>query len=127
MAKTKKSTTGRKTRSALKDVVSREYTIHIHKHIHGKAFKKRAPTAIKAVKEFARKHMGTTDVRIDKDLNSEIWKYGIKDAPRRIRVRLSRKRNDDEDAKEKLYTYATVVPGVANFKGLQTTVVDTEE
>lgn len=30
----------RKTRSALSDVVTREYTIHLHKHVHGLGFKK---------------------------------------------------------------------------------------
>lgn len=29
-----------KTRSALKDVVTREYTIHLHKRVHGASFKK---------------------------------------------------------------------------------------
>ncbi|KAH8921676.1 60S ribosomal protein L31 [Atractiella rhizophila] len=125
MARTKKE--GKKPRSALKDVVSREYTIHLHPKIHTRSFKSKAPTAVKAVKAFAFKHMGTKDVRIDKELNSEIWKFGIKDAPRRIRVKLSRKRNDDEDAKEKLYTYVTLVPGITNFKGLQTTNVENEE
>ena len=31
----------RKTRSALQDVVTREYTIHLHKCVHGRSFKKR--------------------------------------------------------------------------------------
>lgn len=35
------------------------------------------------------------------------------------------KRNDDENAKEKLFVYATYVP-VTSFKGLETTVVDTD-
>jgi large subunit ribosomal protein L31e len=34
-------------------------------------------------------------------------------------VRLSRKRNEDEDADEKLYTWAQLVD-IAAFKGLQT-------
>lgn len=54
-----KNTSERKTRSALTDVVAREYTIHLHTKVHGKGFKHRAPTAIKAVKDFARKAMGT--------------------------------------------------------------------
>jgi large subunit ribosomal protein L31e len=40
-----------------------------------------------------------------------------------MRLRLSRRRNDEEDAKEKLYTYVTYVPGVAP-KGMRTEVVD---
>lgn len=104
--------------------------------------------------------MGTSDVRIDPRLNQAIWATGIKSVPHRMRVKLERtfqlepssslnqhsslsgKRNDDENAKEKLYTYASHVP-VTSFKvrhisslaisavftseqGLQTTVVEAE-
>ncbi len=64
-------------RSAIADVVSREYTIHLHKRVrpprsrrrsewfawgraddskqlHGVSFKKRAPTAVKELKKFAK-------------------------------------------------------------------------
>lgn len=153
MARGNKNTSERKTRSALTDVVAREYTIHLHTRVHGKGFKHRAPSAVKAVKAFAQKHMGTKKVVLEPSLNSAIWGKGIKNVPHRIRVRLHRKRNDDEDAPavssslisgfisvisssssltpnpvqdEKLYTYASFVP-TTDFKGLQTSVVDAEE
>ena len=44
-------------RSALSDVVAREYTIHLHKRIFGASFKKRAPLAIKEIKAFAKTAM----------------------------------------------------------------------
>lgn len=81
-----------------------------------RSFKKRAPTAVKAIKAFAEKVMGTKDVRVDSKLNKAVWSHGIKNVPRRIRVRLDRKRNDDEDAKFKLYTVVSHVP-VETFKG----------
>ncbi|KZT26071.1 60S ribosomal protein L31 [Neolentinus lepideus HHB14362 ss-1] len=118
-----KKKTGGKTRSALQDVVTREYTIHLHKRVFGLSFKKRAPRAVKSVVEFAQKTMGTSEVRIDPKLNQALWEQGIKNVPHRIRVKLERKRNDDENAKEKLFTYASHVP-VASFKGLQTVVVE---
>ncbi|KAH9000563.1 ribosomal protein L31e-domain-containing protein [Lactarius hatsudake] len=114
-----------KTRSALQDVVTREFTIHLHKYVHGRSFKKRAPTAVKSVVAFAQREMGTSDVRIDPKLNQALWSRGIKSVPHRIRVKLERKRNDEENAKEKLYTYATHVP-TASFKGLGTVTVDAE-
>lgn len=40
---------------------------------------------------------------------------------------LTGKRNDDEDAKERLYTYAAPVLGITDFKGLQTEVIDDAE
>lgn len=67
--------------------------------------------------------MGTQDVRIDTKLNKVLWSNGIKNVPHRIRVRFSRKRNDDEEAKHKLYTLVSFVP-VASFSGLQTETID---
>lgn len=70
--------------------------------------------------------MKTSDVRLDPELNKAIWERGVKAVSHRIRVRLSRKRNDAEDAKEKMYTYVTVVR-VPSFKGLQNETVEDEE
>ncbi|KAK3626909.1 60S ribosomal protein L31B [Elasticomyces elasticus] len=122
-AKPSKPAAGKQGRSAIEDVVAREYTIHLHKHVHGVSFKKRAPKAIKAIREFAAKAMGTTDVRLDPQLNKKVWESGIKGVPFRLRVRVSRKRNDEEGAKEKLYSYVQAV-NVKNPKGLQTAVVE---
>ena len=70
--------------------MTREYTIHLHKRVHGCSFKKRAPTAVKSVVAFATKEMGTPDVRIDPKLNQALWERGIKSVPHRIRVKLER-------------------------------------
>jgi large subunit ribosomal protein L31e len=110
-------------KSALQDVVAREYTIHMHPKLHGVTFKKRAPRAIKVIKAFALKQMGTKDVRIDPLLNKKVWERGIKGVAYRLRVRISRKRNDEEDAKEKLYSYVQAV-NIDQPKGLTTAVVE---
>jgi large subunit ribosomal protein L31e len=60
-------------------------------------------------------HMGTSDVRLDPKLNQQIWSQGVKNVPHRLRLKLERRRNDEEGAKEKLYTYASWVP-VESFK-----------
>jgi large subunit ribosomal protein L31e len=78
---------------------------------------------VKSIKQFAEKHMGTKDIRIDPGLNKEIWRMGVKHVPTRMRLRIARKRNDEEGAKEKLYCLVSHVPG-ATVKGLQTTVVE---
>jgi large subunit ribosomal protein L31e len=62
----------------------------MHKRVHGRSFKKRAPHAVKAVIEFAKKAMGTSDVRIDPKLNQALWAQGIKNVPHRVRVKLER-------------------------------------
>jgi large subunit ribosomal protein L31e len=106
------------------DLVTRDYTIHLSKRIHKLQFKRRAPRAVKEIKQFAQKAMATKDVRVHPELNKFIWTHGIKNVPTRVRVRLTRKRNDDEEADEKLYTIAQLVE-VTSFKGLQTeTIVD---
>jgi large subunit ribosomal protein L31e len=108
------------------DLVTRDYTIHLSKRVHKLQFKRRAPRAIKEIRKFAEKAMGTKDVRIDSNLNKFVWKSGIKNVPTRVRVRLSRKRNEDEEAEEKLYTLAQLVDVSGDFRGLQTeNVVDT--
>ncbi|KAG8911255.1 60S ribosomal protein L31 [Tulasnella sp. 417] len=162
MAPTPKQGSKKRVRTALKDVVTREYTVHLQKCVRDKQFKRRTPTAIKGIILFAQRHMGTKDVRIDPKLNEAVWAKGVRYPPRRIRIRLERsidgllpgssigplpacgamnapqlsqfngehkssgKRNDDEDAKEKLYTYATHVPGITNFHGLENEVIDAE-
>ena len=50
----------------------------------------------------------------------------MKGVPFRLRVRISRRRNDEEGAKEKLYSYVQAV-NVKSAKGLPTTVVEGDE
>ncbi|MBA0737650.1 hypothetical protein Gogos_011104 [Gossypium gossypioides] len=143
-----------KTRGRKEEVVTREYTINLHKRLHGCiptgcipeqrfkdmillrtiqmhenfTFKKKAPKAIKEIRKFAEKAMGTKDVRVDVKLNKHIWSRGIRSVPRRIRVRIARKRNDDEDAKEELYSLVTVAEIPAEgLKGLGTKVIDDDD
>merc|ERR1711871_1586255 len=119
------------TKSVRQEVVTREYTINLHKRLHSSTFKKRAPRAVRAIRKFATTMMGTNDVRVHPQLNKAVWCKGVKNVPHRIRVRCERRRNDDEDAKEKLYTIVThvMVDTTApkkGFKSLLTTVVADE-
>jgi large subunit ribosomal protein L31e len=96
-----------KSKRRTKEVVTREYTVNLHKRLHGFTFKKMAPKAIKEIRKFAQKMMGTADVRVDVKLIKHIWRRGIRNVHRRVCIRVSRKRNDDEPAKEELYSYVT--------------------
>uniref|UniRef100_A0A8C6W6T1 Large ribosomal subunit protein eL31 n=1 Tax=Nannospalax galili TaxID=1026970 RepID=A0A8C6W6T1_NANGA len=98
--------------SAINKVMTQEFTINIHKLIHGVGFKKRALWALKESQIFALREMSTPDVRIDTG-----------NAPYRILVHVSRKRNEDEDSPNTLYTLVSCVP-VTTFKNLQTVNVD---
>ncbi|KAH3744383.1 60S ribosomal protein L31 [Pelomyxa schiedti] len=90
--------------------VTREYTVNLRRQLHNIQFKRRAPKAIKILRRFAKKEMHTKDVRLDSKLNHFVWSTGIKNVPFRVRVRLSKRRNENEDAKEKMYTLVTWVP-----------------
>lgn len=101
----------------------REYTINLHKRLHGIKFKGRAPRAIKEIKAFAAKAMRTKDVRLDAGLNKAVWAKGIRNVPFRLRIVVERRRNDDEDAKEPVYSYVTVAAD-QQTKGKGTVKVD---
>jgi large subunit ribosomal protein L31e len=117
--------TKEKKKSTINEVITKECTVNLHKRIHGIGFKKRAPRAIKEIRKFAEKMMGTPDVRVDTRLNKHVWSQGIRNVPYRVRVRLARKRNEDEDSVHRFYTLVTYVP-CTTFKGTQTINVDNE-
>ncbi|XP_052041846.1 60S ribosomal protein L31-like [Apodemus sylvaticus] len=121
MALAKKGGVRKKGCAAISEVVTREYTINIHKRIHGVGFKQHAPQALKEMRKW--KEMGTPDVRTDTMFNKAIWVKGIRNVPYHIRINLSRKRNEDEESPDKLYTLVTYMP-VTIFKNLQTVNVD---
>ena len=50
-----------------------------------------------SIRKFAQKAMCTEDVRIDPTVNKYVWSKGVHNVPRRIRVRLSRKVNEEDE------------------------------
>ena len=86
------------------DVKSTTTIINLHRRLHKCTFKRKAPTAVKSIKEHAMKTMYTKDVRIDTDLNRHLWRNGIRNLDRKVEVVMERKKNDQEDAKHKYYT-----------------------
>lgn len=72
--------------------LTRVYTINL-----GKAWitpkYKRADRVINIVKDFAKRHMKSDEIKIDQDLNRQIWSRGKSNPPRKIRVRMIK----DED------------------------------
>merc|ERR1711874_267230 len=98
---------------------TRDYTIVLHKRLQGVQFKKKAPKAIKAIKKFAMENMKTKDVRIDVKLNQHLWSQGIRNVPKRVRVRLYRKKDEDDESGTKWYTLVQLL-NVESFSGLLT-------
>ena len=67
--------------SAINKVVTKEYTIHIHKRIHTEGCKRHGRRALKEIQKFAMKKMGTPDVCIDTGLNKAVWANGMRSIP----------------------------------------------
>jgi len=69
--------------------LERVYTINLGKVLLSPD-NQRAKRAINMVKEFARHHMKTEEIKIEEDLSHQIWKRGIKHPPRKIRVKMTK-------------------------------------
>merc|ERR1719506_695336 len=115
---------GERQRKAM-EPATRDATINLHKKIFGVQMKKRAPRAVREIKAYAAKIMRTKDVRVDTKLNKFIFSQGVRNVMYRVRVRMARKRNDDEDAADQFYTLVQHVP-CESFKGLQNETVQEE-
>ena len=86
------------------DVKSVTTTLNLHRRLHKATFKRKAPTAVKSIKDHARKTMFTQDVRLDPTLNQHLWRNGVRNLDRKVNVVMDRKKNEDEEAKHKFYT-----------------------
>jgi large subunit ribosomal protein L31e len=73
----------------LSQELERVYTINLGKVLLS-VDTHRAPRAINMIKEFARHHMKTQEIKIEEDLAHQIWSKGVRSPPRKIRVRMSK-------------------------------------
>ena len=73
--------------SEIDENLTRVYTINL-----GRAWitpqHKRTDRVINIIKEFAKKHMKSEEIKIDHDLNRQIWKRGKTNPPRKVRVKM---------------------------------------
>lgn len=56
--------------------------------------KKRTPKAVRVLKAFIEKHMKTDTLAIDSEVNEIFWRRGIEGAPRHLRVRAVKGRDN---------------------------------
>lgn len=49
---------------------------------------RRAPKAVRMLRQFAMKHMHSDEVKLDPRLNELMWKRGIRTPPRKISVKM---------------------------------------
>ena len=73
--------------------MSEENITHVYTINLGKAWLtpqyRRTDRVINMIKEFAKRHMKNENIKIDQELNREIWKKGKTNPPRKVRVRMS--------------------------------------
>ena len=67
--------------------MERLYTIPLRKEFSKAPNYKRTSRAIKAIRDFIKRHMKNENVKIGKHLNLEMWKHGRKNPPARIKVK----------------------------------------
>ena len=66
---------------------------------------RRTNRVVNMIREFAKKSMKSDDVKLDQDLNRQIWKRGKTNPPRRARLRMTK--DDDGTVVVSLYEEAT--------------------
>nr|MDO8100711.1 50S ribosomal protein L31e [Candidatus Njordarchaeota archaeon] len=70
----------------------RTYTVPLSKTRYTPYYK-RTPRAIQLIKNFFTRHMKAEKVTITKELNEALWENGIRNPPRRVKIRATK---DDE-------------------------------
>ena len=73
----------------LSQELERVYTIPLGKVLLSQS-QHRAVRAINMIREFARKHMKTQEIKIDEEVAHLIWSKGVRSPPRKIRVRMTK-------------------------------------
>ena len=69
--------------------LERVYTINLGKALISQS-QHRAVRAINMIREFARHHMKVEEIKIEEDLAHQVWAKGVRNPPRKIRVRMSK-------------------------------------
>jgi len=66
--------------------MERTYTIPLGR-IKNVPRTKRAPRAIRFIREFLKKHMKSDDIKLDSSINEKIWGRGIQKIPPKIKIK----------------------------------------
>jgi large subunit ribosomal protein L31e len=78
---------------SIEENLTRVYTINL-----GRAWitpvHKRTDRVINIIREFAEKNMKSSDVKLDQDLNRQIWARGKTNPPRKVRVKMVKDEDD---------------------------------
>lgn len=73
----------------MSEELERVYTINLGKVLLSQP-QHRAVRALNMIREFARRHMKTHNIKIDEDLARQVWSRGARSPPRKIRMRMQK-------------------------------------
>ena len=86
--------------ATVEENLTRVYTINL-----GRAWltpqHKRTDRVINMIREFAQKHMKSEDIKLEQELNRQIWSRGKTNPPRKVRVKMVK----DEDGEVTVSLY----------------------
>lgn len=69
--------------------LTRVYTVPLRRTIEAAEYR-RSKVAIRLIREFAVRHMKAKEVKIEESVNERLWKNGIGNPPRRIKLEMER-------------------------------------
>jgi large subunit ribosomal protein L31e len=73
--------------ATIEETTTRVYTINL-----GKAWitpeHKRTDRVVNMIRDFAKKHMKSNEIKLDQDLNRQLWSRGKTKPPRKVRVKM---------------------------------------
>jgi large subunit ribosomal protein L31e len=105
--------------SEIEENLTRVYTINL-----GKAWitpqYRRTDRVINMIEEFAKKHMKSDEIKIDQDLNRQIWKRGKTNPPRKLRVKMVK----DEDGMVIVSSYEEAIKIESNTESNESVSLD---
>lgn len=99
--------------ATIEENLTRVYTINL-----GKAWLtpeyKRTDRVVNMIREFAEKHMKSEEIKLDQDLNRQIWSRGRTNPPRKVRVKMAK----DEDGVVTVSLYEDLPAGTAETSAI---------
>ena len=69
--------------------LSRVYVVPLRRAFEAPRYR-RTKVAIRLIREFTARHMKATEVKIEEGVNERLWKQGIGNPPRRIKLEMER-------------------------------------
>jgi large subunit ribosomal protein L31e len=106
--------------SNVEETIARIYTINFSKAWLTPKHK-RTDRVVNMIKEFAIKHMKSSQIKIDQELNRYIWEKGKTNPPRKVRVRIVK----DEDDHVIVSLYEDTIKEIENNKLKDESPIDT--